>query len=373
MFADKVHTAPRINFVNVPALNYLLRSEIYVTEDGQLRAAHLVLGYQPLSSSYQAVGHAIRAGSPRLARIDVSVNGLLAPDDLPPIVLPAVRHPRIVEQLPPPEEPGVAVPTEGHTESSRLSLEEEIDEFYFEEEVQQDPVVELPDPEGEQDRNSVVGGPIIISCSEDSSDEEGGDMGKSLRELMASRGKGQSSKAPAKAQTQDPPPTAPQVPTDPALKAIPDLKKKRQADTPEEGELVTRPTKQQKAAKGQRSKRANSSESRDVENRAQVRAAQRTWNPKLELEGVAIPYNSSIREYNRGRAGYVAEALEQPLLLPRDMEAYRRFSQPELFLSLKRDLAMVSNSFTVLLIYLTLPNFEPILFRLQITQQVFVA
>ena len=85
-----------------------------------------------------------------------------------------------------------------------------------------------------------------------------------------------------------------------------------------------------------------------------MRATPRTWSPKLELDGVAIPYNTSVREYNRGRAGYVAEALEQPLLLPRDMEAYRRFSQPELFLSLKRDLAMVSHPFTVSLVYLTL-------------------
>ncbi|XP_050281296.1 uncharacterized protein LOC126722192 [Quercus robur] len=96
-------------------------------------------------------------------------------------------------------------------------------------------------------------------------------MGKSLRELMSSRGKGQSSKAPAKAQTQDPPPIAPQVPSDPGLKVNPDLKKKRQADIPEEGEMVPRPAKQQKATKGQRSKRANSSESRDEENRAEVR------------------------------------------------------------------------------------------------------
>ena len=36
------------------------------------------------------------------------------------------------------------------------------------------------------------------------------------------------------------------------------------------------------------------------------------------------------------------EALEHPLLLPKDMEAYRNFNHPELFLSLKRDLAMVS-------------------------------
>ena len=55
------------------------------------------------------------------------------------------------------------------------------------------------------------------------------------------------------------------------------------------------------------------------------------------------------------------------------MEAYRWFSQPEIFLSLKRDLAMVSDHFTILLIYLTLSNFKPILFCSQITQQVFVA
>ena len=50
------------------------------------------------------------------------------------------------------------------------------------------------------------------------------------------------------------------------------------------------------------------------------------------------------QELPRGQAGHVAEALEQPILLPRDMEIYRHFNQQELFLSLKRDLAMVSNS-----------------------------
>lgn len=97
LFADKSHVAPRISLVNVPALNYLLRSEIYVAHDGQLRAAHLVLGYQPLSSAFQAVGHAIRAGSLRLVRIDVSQDGFLADHDLPPVVLPGVRNPYLAE------------------------------------------------------------------------------------------------------------------------------------------------------------------------------------------------------------------------------------------------------------------------------------
>ena len=56
-----------------------------------------------------------------------------------------------------------------------------------------------------------------------------------------------------------------------------------------------------------------------------------------------IAYNATLRHYHGGHAGLVAEALEQPLLLPKDMEAYRNFNHLELFLSLKRDLAMVSN------------------------------
>ena len=57
-----------------------------------------------------------------------------------------------------------------------------------------------------------------------------------------------------------------------------------------------------------------------------------------------IAYDATLRHYRRGHAGLVAEALEQPLLLPQDIEAYRIFNHPELFLSLKRDLAMVSDS-----------------------------
>ena len=102
----------------------------------------------------------------------------------------------------------------------------------------------------------------------------------------------------------------PQDTSDLGLKVNPDLKKKRPVDTSEEGEVVAQPTKQQKTTRAPRSRRGNSSESRDEENLAEVRATPRTWNPKLELDGVAIPYNASVREYNRGRAGYVANALE---------------------------------------------------------------
>ena len=56
-----------------------------------------------------------------------------------------------------------------------------------------------------------------------------------------------------------------------------------------------------------------------------------------------IAYDASLRHYRGRHAGLVAEALEQPLLLPKDMEARRNFNHPKLFLSLTRDLAMVND------------------------------
>ena len=84
-FADKERMTHWLSLVNVPALNFLLRSEIYVSADGQLRAAPLILDYVPLSRALVDAGQAIRAGSPRLARIDVSISGFLALRDLPPV------------------------------------------------------------------------------------------------------------------------------------------------------------------------------------------------------------------------------------------------------------------------------------------------
>ena len=64
------------------------------------------------------------------------------------------------------------------------------------------------------------------------------------------------------------------------------------------------------------------------------------------MDGAPIPWGASVWEFQKGRAGYIAEALEHPLLLPKDIDTYRRFTQNDLFLSLKKDLAMVNNSST---------------------------
>ena len=78
VFADKGHTTLRLSLVNIPGLNKLLRSEIFISEDRKLRAMHLILDFEPLSNAFQDVGQAIRADDPRLDRIDVSVHGFMA-------------------------------------------------------------------------------------------------------------------------------------------------------------------------------------------------------------------------------------------------------------------------------------------------------
>ena len=89
---DKLFTNPKLSLINVPALNYLLRSEIFVNDDGQLRAVHLILDFEPISRSFLDVGNSIRAGDHRLARIDVSRPNFLAPYDLPPVDHPIPSH-----------------------------------------------------------------------------------------------------------------------------------------------------------------------------------------------------------------------------------------------------------------------------------------
>ena len=95
IIANRRHVAPRLSHINIAALNYVLRSEIFVSEDRQLRAIHLILDFEPISKVFQEIGHAIKARDPQINRIDVSRPDFLAQDDLPPVRLP-------IHQIPPP-------------------------------------------------------------------------------------------------------------------------------------------------------------------------------------------------------------------------------------------------------------------------------
>ena len=160
ILAKKRHVVPKLSLTNVVAFDYLLRFEIFVSEDRQLQAIHLILDFKPILEIYQEIGYAIRVGDLQLAQIDVSILNFLSRENLPPVLLPLQRV------LP----EAIAAPRK-EIASSRLSLEEEIDKFRFkEEEGQGAQVVHIFGVEDKPDRHSGVHTPILmITCPENTS------------------------------------------------------------------------------------------------------------------------------------------------------------------------------------------------------------
>ena len=64
--------------------------------------------------------------------------------------------------------------------------------------------------------------------------------------------------------------------------------------------------------------------------------------------------NASLRDFRGGEGAYVADTLERTLLLPTDMEELKNTRRQEVFLSMKRYLAVVR-----LLILVTPSIFAP--------------
>ena len=152
-----------------------------MNDDKQLRAIHLILDFEPISRSFLEIGNSIRADDYRLARIDVSRPGFLAPYNLPPVDhpisqgIPFVAQP--LQQVP----LGQAIIGEGVASSS--SLEAEIDRFRFKEEA-----IVISEAEEGADEYSCVQAPAqIVTYIGDSSNEEEAmapKTGPSLKELM---------------------------------------------------------------------------------------------------------------------------------------------------------------------------------------------
>ena len=233
---NKSYTNPKLSLINVPALKYLLKSQIFVNDDGQLRAVHLILDFEPISRSFLDVGNSIRADDYRLAHIDVSRPGFLAPHDLP-----LVDHP-IPQGIPFTTQPLQQVPLGqaiiGEEAASSSSIEEKIDRFQFEEEA----IVISEAKEGANEYLYIQTPTQTITYIGDSSDEEEAmapKTGPSLKKLMKNRNKAPSpkDKNESKPPTNPPPPPPPQILADLGLKPNPNLRRKRHTEATEEGEL----------------------------------------------------------------------------------------------------------------------------------------
>ena len=78
-----------------------------------------------------------------------------------------------------------------------------------------------------------------------------------------------------------------------------------------------------------------------VDRRGDSQVGTPAWTLAIVLDE-ALLANASIRNFQQGKSGYVANAVEQALLLPEDMAEWQSMRKHEVFLSLKRDLALVS-------------------------------
>ena len=143
-----------------------------------MQVVHLILDFELISRVFQEIGHAIKVGDPWINRIDVSKPDFLAREDLPPVRLPVQQIPLslvIPLQQVPFEAPVVV---EEKIASSQLSLEEEIDQFHFVEDVgPSEKPADISDSETESvNLSSVHHKQLIITWIDSESEEEEEEM-----------------------------------------------------------------------------------------------------------------------------------------------------------------------------------------------------
>ena len=133
-FADRRYTKPNLKLVNKASLDKVLEAEIYVNKaDGQLQAAHLILGYTLLSFAFRPPKCVIRARDPRLHRISVAYKRFIVPKGIPLPQYTSRTEPLFVTNI------------SAGASSSQLTLREEEVEEREEEEEGEEEVVELFD------------------------------------------------------------------------------------------------------------------------------------------------------------------------------------------------------------------------------------
>ena len=146
-FADRHAAEPNFNLVNKDSLEKILKAEVFVNTNGQLRVAHLILGYTSITLSFQAPKYVIKAKDPRLHRISVVVHSFLLPEGVLVLEVTFTSQPILegtfTSQPIPKGVPKVAFPpqhTSDEATSSQPSNKEE-----DEEEERQKEVVDVSD------------------------------------------------------------------------------------------------------------------------------------------------------------------------------------------------------------------------------------
>ena len=80
-FADPHAFERHLHLVNRADLETILQAEVFVIEgDFQVRAAHKILGYDPIQKSIAVPKYVIKAKDPQLQKITVAEHGFFLPE-----------------------------------------------------------------------------------------------------------------------------------------------------------------------------------------------------------------------------------------------------------------------------------------------------
>ena len=142
-----------------------------------------------------------------------------------------------------------------------------------------------------------------------------------------------------------PPPKSPLPPPPPSLPSKPeptDSKRKREQkgkDVVETGR--SHPTREDEAQRAAKQQKVSHVSQRGMEKADTQPPESQAWLPAPMLNGEPLRDDVSLRDFNGGIGCHVASALEETLLLPKDMTELRNIKKNEVFLNCKRYLDMV--------------------------------
>ena len=294
-----------LRVVHARDLNFVLRSEIYVHWDGQLRASHLILGVEPVYSTWQPFKQALIVDSPLLSYIDVRYVNFLPPSLTTGEAREFGRRFTRADELAP-------LRDESAEKASRR-IRELAHEAVQQGQAQGQPVPENPAAVNQQ---QVIEAAALLARAA----QPKGKM-VSRKVLTVERF------VPGARQSNQPPPPQGrgQVPQpSPPTQAGRARKKQKVTDQPStcpgeaaaqtpprpSGGIVIREPPTEAGTGG-----ASSS---------QVAPA---WEPKILLDGKPLPSTACIRMWDKGEGGRIAQSLAEALQLPEDVHAFEDGSE----------------------------------------------
>ncbi|XP_050266570.1 uncharacterized protein LOC126710237 [Quercus robur] len=292
--------------VHAKDLNFVLRTEIYVYWDGQLRASHLILGVEPVYSTWQPFKQALIVDSPLLSYIDVRYVNFLPPKLTTGEAREFGRRFTCADELAP-------LRDESAEKASRRLREIAHEAIQQGDQAQGQPIPENPAAVPQQQVTEAAA--LLAKAIQPSGRMVSRKVMSIERFVLGARQPNQPPPSQGRGQVPQPPPSS---------QAGHARKKQKVTDQPSTGpgdatvQTPPRPTggiviheSPTEACTGD----ASSSQVAPV------------WKPKFLLDGKPLPSTACVRMWEKGEGGRIAQTLAEALLLPEDVHAFEEGSE----------------------------------------------